>query len=379
MATSAPRTVLFVAWAPFYSGAERALELTARSLHREKYTPVVALGTDGELRARLEADGVPTHLVPVRYTDWRHPAAWAASVTRIARIGRRVRAALIHANDCPSFQPAGYAARLLRIPAVTHVRFPDTRDGFAWFLRPGFATALFVSEYLRQDACAVAPTVFQGRAEVLHDGVEVPAPPSPAERVALQAELGLPTDRPAVVIAGQVAEVKGIWEFIDAARILVSRGALATFAVLGDDLKEHGKTRRLAEERVAQLGLTPHFRFLGFRAGASRLIPAFDIVTVPSHVEPLGNATLEAMAAGRPVVGSRVGGIPEMVVDGETGVLVPSRDSAALAVALERLLADEAQRERLGRAGLERARRAFSLASHAARLEGLYDRLAASA
>ena len=371
----APRTVLFVAWAPFYSGAERALELTIRSLDGERYTPVAALGTDGELRTRLEADGVPAHLVPIRYADWGHPAAWVGSVTRIARTARRVRASLIHANDCPSFQPAGYAARLLGLPAVTHVRFPDTHAGFSWFLRPGLDQALFVSEYLRQDACAAAPGLFEGRAEVLHDGVELPPPPSPAERLALKTELGLPIDRATVVIAGQVAEVKGIWEFIEAARLLVAQGAVATFAVLGDDLKEQGKTRRLAEERVAQLGLAPHFQFLGFRPGASRLIPAFDIVAVPSHVEPLGNATLEAMAAGRPVVGSRVGGIPEMVVDGETGILVPSRDASALAGALGQLLEDEALRERLGQAGLERARHTFSMASHAARLQTLYDRL----
>ena len=83
----------------------------------------------------------------------------------------------------------------------------------------------------------------------------------------------------------------------------------------------------------ASLGLQSRFRFLGFRPDAPRLIPGFDVVAVPSLVEPLGNATLEAMAAGRPVVGSRVGGIPEMIVDGETGSLVPPQAPHALAVA----------------------------------------------
>ena len=94
---------------------------------------------------------------------------------------------------------------------------------------------------------------------------------------------------------------------------------------------------------------------------------------MPSHIEPLGNATLEAMAAGRPVVGSRVGGIPEMVVDGETGVLVPPQDPPALAAALEPLIGSPDLRERLGRAARERAERAFSLAAHASRLQSLYD------
>ena len=188
-----------------------------------------------------------------------------------------------------------------------------------------------------------------------------------------------PIPLPVVALTGQVSEVKGIWDFVEAARILVADGSTATFAVLGDDLKGHGALRRAMEERVAALGLTSHFRFLGFRNDAPRLIPAFDIVAVPSHIEPLGNATLEAMAAGVPVVGSRVGGIPEMVVNGETGWLVPPRDPAALAAAVARTVQSAALRSQLARAGRQRAEACFSLTRHAQRLQGIYDTLLHSA
>ena len=145
--------------------------------------------------------------------------------------------------------------------------------------------------------------------------------------------------------------------------------------MLGDDLKGKGALRRAMEERVAELGLTPHFRFLGFRSDAPRLIQAFDIVAVPSHIEPLGNATLEAMAAGVPVVGSRVGGIPEMVVDGETGLLVPPRDPAALAGAIQTLVESAALRAQFGRAARARAESHFSLREHAEHLQEIYDTL----
>ena len=137
----------------------------------------------------------------------------------------------------------------------------------------------------------------------------------------------MPVDATIVAFTGQISEIKGIWEFIDAAEQLAARRAPATFAVLGDDLKNKGALRRKAEEAVAAKGLGAHVKFLGFKPDAPRLIPAFDLIAVPSHVEPLGNATLEAMAAERPVVGARVGGIPEMIVDGETGSLVPTRDA----------------------------------------------------
>jgi glycosyltransferase involved in cell wall biosynthesis len=198
---------------------------------------------------------------------------------------------------------------------------------------------------------------------------------SPSDIVECRRQLGVPADRTIVAIAGQIAEVKGIWDFVDAASALAGRGSEAFFVVLGDDLKNGGKTRRAMEERVIALGLSERFKFLGFRNDAPRVVQAFDIIAVPSHVEPLGNATLEAMAAGRPVVGSRVGGIPEMVVDGETGVLVPPGSPSALAGAIDRLVHERKLRSRMSVAARTRAHDSFGLDVHGRRLQAHYDRL----
>jgi glycosyltransferase involved in cell wall biosynthesis len=363
--------VLFLTWAPFFSGAERALVLTVQQLDPARYRPHVILGTDGDTRRALEAAGVSCEVRPLRHLDRRHPLAWGSSVLGVLRVARRIGASLIHANDVPSFQPGGYAARILRIPAMTHVRFPDAHAGYSWFLRPGFRHALFVSQALMDDALAASP-IFAGRSSVLHDGVQLPPLVDTAGRLALKRELGLPLDRPVVALTGQVSEVKGIWEFVEAAAGLVS-GTPAHFTVLGDDLKSGGALRLAMERKVAALGLTARFTFLGFKPDAPRLIPAFDVVAVPSHVEPLGNATLEAMAAGVPVVGSAVGGIPEMVVDGETGLLVPARDSRALASALARLVQSHSLRSALGAAARRRVEEHFNLPLHGRRLQALYD------
>lgn len=370
-----PIRVLFVAGAQFYSGAERALLLTARSLADAGHAPFVAVGTRGELLKQLIEHGIPCAHVPLFMTGVSTFPRWALAVARLTMLARRHRAEVVHANEAPSFQIAGYVAKLLRLPALTHVRFPEGAAGYAWYLKPGFAKALFVSDALRRDVEGAAPELFAGRADVLHDGVVPPRLPDAGERADGRRSLGIPEDRPAVVLAGQVIEIKGIWDFIGAARLLVERGVRATFVVLGDDLKGHGQTRRGAEARVEALGLTSHFRFLGFRPDAPALIPLFDVVAVPSHVEPLGNATLEAMAAGRPVVGARVGGIPEMVVENETGLLVPPKAPAELAEAIGRLIADPALRARFGAAGADRARSAFSLEAHVARLEQIYSDL----
>ena len=371
----APRTVLYVAWAPFFSGAERALLILLEHLDRSRYRPVAALGTRGGLEVELAALEVQTVHVPIAYTGLRTAPSWLQCVGRLAAVAMRERAAVVHANDVPSFQPAGYAARLLGRPAVTHVRFPDSRTGFGWFLRSGFSRALFVSAALRESALEEAPELFGKRSEVVYDGVRLPELPDRAAVAALRNELGLPANRTVVAFTGQVVEIKGIWDFVDAAGILVSRGLPVQFVVLGDDLKGKGAVRKRVEDAVAANGLSEHVRFLGFRPDAPRLIPAFDIIAVPSHVEPLGNATLEAMAAARPVVGSRVGGIPEMIVQGETGLLVDARTPSQLAAALEALVLDPPRARALGQAGRTRAERAFHPRKHAKHVESVYDRL----
>jgi glycosyltransferase involved in cell wall biosynthesis len=375
MSGAAPVTVLFVAWAPFFSGAERALMVLLEHLDPTRFRSIVALGTRGQLGVELRARGIATAHAPIAYSGVRSAPSWLWSVGRLVQLARKERARVIHANDVPSFQPGGYAARLLGLPALTHVRFPDTRAGFAWFLKPGFDRALFVSAALRDAALGEAPGLFERKSDVVYDGVRIPDLPDEAARRALRAELGLPHDRVLVAFTGQVSEIKGIWEFIDAAGILAARNVPATFVVLGDDLKGKGALRERAEALVAQRGLADRVRFLGFRADAPRLIPCFDIVTVPSHIEPLGNATLEAMAAGRPVVGSRVGGIPEMIVDGVTGTLVPPRDATALAAAVEALVHDAGRRRALGEAGRRRAAECFGAEAHARRVQAVYERL----
>ena len=367
-----PIRVLFLASADFFSGAERALLLTAKSLVDAGHEPFVVVGRDPELLRQLQQQSIPAARVPLYTTGADTLHKWSLSMARLVSIGFRHRAVIVHANEIASAQMAGYAARVLRIPAVTHVRFPEEAGGFAWYLKSGFRRALFVSDALRRDAEAVAPALFANRSEVVYDGVSIPPIPDATERVLRRSQLKIPSDRPAVLLAGQVIAIKGIWDYIEAAKLLVERGARATFAVLGDDLKGHGATRRDAEGRVKALGLEEHVRFLGFRPDAPVLIPLFDITAVPSHIEPLGNATLEAMAAGRPVVGSRVGGIPEMVVDGETGLLVPPQAPTELASALGRLIADPQLAAQLGSAGRRRAEQVFSLSAHAEHLNRIY-------
>jgi glycosyltransferase involved in cell wall biosynthesis len=209
----------------------------------------------------------------------------------------------------------------------------------------------------------------------VYDGVMIPPLIEPRTRRELRRELGLPPDRTVVLLAGQVAEVKGLWEYIEAAKLLIDRQRAMTFVVIGDDLKNNGALRVEAEQSVIGRGLSDHVRFLGFRRDVPRLMPAFDIVTMPSHVEPLGLTALEGMAAARPVVASRVGGLVETIVNDVTGFLVPPRDPEALAAAIERLALNPTQAEAFGLAGRQRVVAQFSVDAHVAAMHGVYERM----
>src|SRR5262245_36484271 len=122
---SRPTTILYVAWAPFFSGAERALLILTEHLDRTKYRPLVIVGTDGKLAVELKAKDICTHVIPIAYLGARQLSSWARCIARIGQVARKERAAVVHANDLPSFQPGGYVGRILRRPTLCHVRFPD--------------------------------------------------------------------------------------------------------------------------------------------------------------------------------------------------------------------------------------------------------------
>jgi glycosyltransferase involved in cell wall biosynthesis len=130
----------------------------------------------------------------------------------------------------------------------------------------------------------------------------------------------------------------------------------ARFLIVGE-----GELRDVLERQIKDLGLDRHVFLTGFRADVIGLMKSFDVFVMSSVTEGLGSAILEAMACERPIVATRAGGIPEVVTDEDTGLLVPPQDDEALAEALIRLLQDRVLRERLGSAGRARVCRDFSV------------------
>jgi starch synthase (maltosyl-transferring) len=168
---------------------------------------------------------------------------------------------------------------------------------------------------------------------------------------------------------GRLDPVKGVTHLLGAAALLrESAPSLAWALTLVGD----GSERAALEAEAAALELAERVRFLGARSDVPALLPTFDLLVLPSLYEGMPNVALEAMASGLPVVATAVGGTPEVVLHGETGLLVPPAEAAALAGALAALAVDPARRARLGAAGRARVERHFTIDAAVRRTEALY-------
>jgi glycosyltransferase involved in cell wall biosynthesis len=182
-------------------------------------------------------------------------------------------------------------------------------------------------------------------------------------------DLGLPDGTFVVGWAGRLTEIKRPLDLVRTLAALRDRGVDATFVLLGD-----GELRGEVEALAAELGVTGHLRLMGYQRGLAEWHAAFDALLLTSGNEGTPVAVLEALAAGRPVVATAVGGVPDVVEDGETGFLAPAGDAEALAERLERLARNPQLRARMGALGAERVRERFGLERMVEEVEALYRR-----
>ena len=318
----------------------------------KRFEVTVAAHGDGPLRSAAPRLGA--NYVPLRYLCRPiSPMRDALAMLEIMRLCRRLRPHILHANSAK----AGLLGRLGGALAGVDIRIFNAH-GWAFATHPGRSSKLYlwgerlmrplttaticVSGSERERGLA-ARACDPGRTVVIPNGI-APAPVGESDRA---------SDVPAIITVGRLHPPKDFATFLTA----LARLAPGSFRarIVGD-----GPDRAALDRQVRELGLEG-VELLGSRADVADLLAASSIFVLSSTSEAMPMSILEAMAAKLPVVASAVGGVPELVVNGETGLLVPARDPEALAGALEQLLADDHARARMGLAGLRRAEAVFSL------------------
>jgi glycosyltransferase involved in cell wall biosynthesis len=385
-------SILCVDHAPVYGGAEAVLVRMLAVLDPARYSPLVVLGPCTAMEQSLAAVGVPYRVMPLcalNRRDWKTaPAALAKSIA-LARLARHERCAIIHTNTLRAHIlgiPAAAQAGLPLIWTLHDVTFP--RRLFRLLsARP--AAIICVSQTIRN---RYAPYCSRPEAlRVIYNGVE-PRRVSATQVAGLRQSLGAGSETPIVAIVGRLIRGKGQDIFVRAAAAAGARHPAALFVVAGGAVDETSPTGQLipfsalnaggtAYERelhtlAADLGLAERVRFTGFLDDPSALYEAASIVvhagTMP---EGLPTAPIEAMAMGRPVIGSDLTAIREIVEDGRTGIIVPPGEVAALATAMADLLSEPERAKTMGAAGQMRASSVFSLKRQVTETSAVYDQI----
>lgn len=257
----------------------------------------------------------------------------------VAALAREVKASVIHSHLSSAAWHAGFAARMLHVPAVAHVRALNHPFFYRRATRV-IAVSHGVREYLIQRG------MDGHRIDVVYNGIDPTRYFLPCTREEARSRLGLPAEGVLIGVIAHLTPKKGHAIFLDAFARSAARYPDATALFLGD-----GDEREALRARAERLGLADRVIFAGFQRDVLPYYAAMDLVVLPSiEMEGLGRALQEAGLLRRPGIGTRLGGIPEAIRDGETGFVVPVGDVEALADRMETLLADPALRERMGNA-----------------------------
>ena len=334
-----------------WRGGQNQVLVTVLGLRALGHRTMLVAHPNGELRqrAREGLDLIP--LAPRMEMDLS--AAW-----RLSRLLKQLKPDIVHAHDPHGVAMAGLAlsmsTQLAKPPLVASRRVDfHLRQGAMsrWKYRQ-VDCFICASEAIRQ--MLVSDGVPAARTVTVHEGIDLERVAS-APAAHLHEELFLPHQAPVVGNVAALVPHKGQRHFVEAAALVVRKVPDARFVIAGE-----GELRPALERLIKERHLEKHVFLAGFRPDVLSLHKAFDIFVMSSVTEGLGTSLLDAMAAGKPIVATRTGGIPEVVVDGETGFLVPPRDDRAMAEAVVTLLKDAARSAQMGAAGLARAQSMFS-------------------
>lgn len=295
-----------------------------------------------------------------------HWAGFARQTARLARVIRGAGVDLLHTNNT-GCEESPVAARLAGVPRVLGTFHVDTtydlhgeRDdvhhrAMAVLSNRCLDRAIAVSHATGRD-WITHTRMPAARVTTIRNGVDPVRCARRWSQAAARLRLGLPADGRLILGGvGRLDEAKGFADLIAALPRLRAAHPDLTLVLAGE-----GPLRPVLTAQAARLGLGDAVRLLGYQADVQLVLDALDVFVLPSHCEALPFALLEAMATGLPAVGTRVGGVPEIIVPGETGELAPRGRPQALASALAPLLASAALRQRLGEAGRARVVTCFS-------------------
>ena len=359
-------------------------------LDRDRFAPSLLLYQEKDVIPQLRAAGVAVHVLAPK-PGWlpdgdrgRLGRAWLRTreiASVVAPRARAVGAVLREARPDLVYLANGVAPNLDALVASARAGLPVLvhEKGFRRIGPRERVMSRWIDTFVGMTDLVTAHAKARGvrarRHLTVYDGID-------CERfgngggAAVRRELGIPEDAPVVGIVGHIQSWKGQDLVVQAMAQLRTRHPELRCLIVGGVHRQGAEYAQRIRDRIATEGLEQRVLLTGARRDVAACLDAMDVaIHASTNPEPFGRVLIEAMALGRPLVAPREGGPLEIVVDGETGLLVPPRDPTALAAAIERLVADPELRRRMGTAGRARVDAVFDIRRHVTTMEAIFDEM----
>jgi glycosyltransferase involved in cell wall biosynthesis len=339
-------------------GAEEYFLRLIKSLRAAGHKVIVVTKRDTPLRYEIEKCDVELHA-------WHtHGKIDPVTLSRLCRLIRRKRVDVINTHLTTASLLGAMAGRMTGVPVIAHVHAADSKTFFQ-FAHYLVAVAKGVEQHLTDQGVPAA------KIHLLYYGVDLERYAHPLPVAEAKARLGLPAETRTIGIVGSLIDRKGHRFLLQALKQIEPQTGPVHAIFAGEGMLEEN-----LREMAASFGMSERVHFLGFRRDVIEVVSALDVFALPSLKEGLSIAVMEAMALRRPVIATAIAGMPEVVRDGETGLLIPPGDVDALAQALLRLLNDPSFAERLANDGRHFLEQHFDQRDCLAEVERFYHKVA---
>ena len=373
MVTIHPLRILYYSeYTSVHTGSPRALIDLITNLDAQRFRASLMLPQEGELGKALKpfvtdiyirkSVSLSTHALP----------KFLSSVCSFLFFYVRHKISLVHLNGVGWRESCLLAARVLKIPIILHLHNPYPENEIRGNFNLSLADRIVVvSESMRSH--------FKKHPRILHKIVPIYNGVDLQDFYPRESPFARPFHREertfVIGFVGQISNGKGIGTLIKASPGIIAAYPNVVFVVAGADaVREKGLTRGM-QELASRLGVSDYFTFLGKRNDVPQILNAVDLLVVPSLAEAFGKVIIEAMACRKCVIASNVGGIPEIIRDGENGILVPPGDGESLGRSIVSLLENDKLRMRMAEAGYQTVKDRFSIEKVVGRTENLYREL----